>query len=103
MTQVPEPEPFNIRVGIDRVKTQEVFHPGYRTVEQFEVIRGLASRPNLAYFCGGNFFDPGNSGSHYQGPFTALWCDTDDHLHGTRIGKRGRILHEVTDRQVTKV
>lgn len=87
-------ESFNMPIGKILEIHTETFHPGYRTIEQFEAVRAIVKQNDFESSVGDQYFDPGNSGSTYQGPFVFAWYDKSGHLHGTRIGKRGRILQE---------
>ena len=96
MSTTLQPKPFTIPVGINKVPDKVKLFPNFRTIEQFEQVRKIVNKPHFKFSCGRGIFDPESSGSTYQGPFCFLWYDTDEKLHSTKIGKRGKILRETS-------
>ena len=87
------PKPFYMPITNERKMEKVELHAGYRTVEQFEVVRKIVESSNFDFCCGHEIFVPGKIG--FSGPFCFLWYDKKGILHLTRIGKRGKILREV--------
>ncbi len=96
-----------IPIGRDKVESREELHEGFRTKEQFETVRLIIIREDFDFSCGPkNLFNPfcescgcGKRGK-YQGPFMFMWYDKQGNLHGTRIGKSGKILGEYKDGEI---
>lgn len=95
MNQTISPKPFIMPTSRNRKGQIQTLHEGFRTVEQFEAVQKITNRDDFDFCCCSFVFDPGNTKITYQGPFTLLWYDKEDRLHGTRIGKRGKILQDV--------
>jgi hypothetical protein len=94
---------FQIPIGYQKRIEEVILHPGFRTVEQFEVVRKLTENENFDFACMPGIFTPESANSTYQGPFCLLWNDKNDLLHLTRIGKRGKILKEITANNTVSV
>ena len=91
------PKPFQMPIGAKKRIEKVIFYPGFRTKEQFEVIRSIVESSNFDFAsCPQGLFTPESLDSTYQGPFCFLWYDKNDTLHLTRIGKRGKILKNIT-------
>jgi len=88
------PQPFNMPVG-NKLRIERVsFYSGFRTEEQFEVVRKIVKDNNFAFSCQENLFTPDEECSKYTGPFCFYWYDKNHVCRLTRIGKRGKILAE---------
>lgn len=91
------PKSFQMPIGAKREIEEVIFYPGFRTEEQFEVVRSIVESSNFDFAsCPQGLFTPESADSTYQGPFCFLWYDKSGVLHLTRIGKRGKILRELT-------
>jgi len=94
MTKQTNSNSFAMRVGNQGGSMRQTLVEGFRTREQFERVREIVLGRNFNFACSGNNFIPGDR--DYDGPFSFVWYDTNDKIHVTRIGKRGRVLREVT-------
>jgi len=91
---MPNPQPFNMPVG-NKLEIEKVsFYPGFRTEEQFEVVRKIVEDNNFSFSCQEDLFAPSEECSTYTGPFCFYWYDKNHDCHLVRIGKRGKILTE---------
>jgi len=89
-------KPFNMAISNRRVVEKVQLWPGFRTEEQFEVVRRIVESDEFDFSCGSGIFKPSSISDEYTGPFCFTWYDKNDVLHLTRIGKRGKILTELT-------
>ena len=90
-------KPFTVPIT-NRREPEVLKYEGYRTIEQFEAVRLIASRPDFDFSVGprGMFspMDGGKKCKPYTGPFNFAYYDKSNRLHGCWIGKRGKILDE---------
>jgi len=92
------PKPFQMPIGSKREMEEVKFHPGFRTEEQFETVRRIVESDEFDFSCGlSKMFVPDPVDTKYVGPFNYLWYNKIGKLCFVRIGKRGKILKEITD------
>ena len=90
------PSSFALPVSNERTLTVETFHPGFRTVAQFETIRAIVARPDFDFSCGDAIFTPDGTCRGYRGPFCFTYYTKDGALHADRIYASGKVKLAVT-------
>lgn len=65
------PKSFIMAVTNLRFKESVEYHPGYRTVAQFETVRKIVESEEFDFCCGHDFV-PAERNTTYQGPFISL-------------------------------
>jgi len=93
--QTTQPKPFSMPIGNKLESNIETYHPGFRSIEQFETVRSIANRKEFAFSCSQKQMFQPEKPSTYQGPFMFLWYDKQQQLHGYWIGKKGKILKDI--------
>lgn len=86
---------LRVRVGNKGDVENWALRSGFRTQEQFDHVQRVVNSDEFDFSCMGDIFEP-EDGSTYQGPFNWLWYDKKGKLHAQRIGKRGKLLADIS-------
>ena len=88
------PKPFEMKVGNtykgrDNSNT-ETYHPGWRTIKQFEYVRSVVASKEFDFSCS-SLFNPESPNDKYQGSFMWNWYDKTGNMHAHWVTATARI------------
>lgn len=75
------PTPFSMPIGNKFEHNIESYHPGFRTIAQFETVRKITLRENFHFSTGPKQMFTPEKPTSYKGPFAFLYYDTENKMH----------------------